>query len=96
MATRHPESGPARVRRVDGNALAGFLDDSLTVDLTEAMAECGRCSARFLLAETVVEVDEVSAIVLCRSCTHTLFTVFRTDRGTKIVLGGLGELALGG
>ena len=95
MTTRHPDSGPAHVNRVDGNALAGFLDDPLTVDPTVAVAECGRCRARFPLAETVVEVDEVSAIVLCRSCTHTLFTVFRTERGTRVVLGGLAELALG-
>jgi DNA-directed RNA polymerase subunit RPC12/RpoP len=93
MAERHPESVGAHVSRVDGNALAGFLEDALAVSVMTA-AQCRRCQARFLLAETVVELDEVSAIVLCRSCTHTLFTVFRTERGTRVEFEGLGELVV--
>jgi hypothetical protein len=91
---RHPDSGAAHVSRVDGNALAGLFEDSFAVDVTTATAACRRCGARFLLAEAIVEVDEASAIVLCRSCTHTLFTLFRSEPRTTIVFDALAELTV--
>ena len=54
-------------------------------------AEASR-KAVLAIAEAVVEIDEVAAIIRCRGCTHTLATVLHTAAGTRIVFGTLREL----
>ena len=78
---------------VDGNALAGMMDDLLAGEITVMTAVCGGCGTAGPLAETVVELDDTAAIVRCRSCTHTLFTVLRADGRTRVVIGMLRELS---
>jgi hypothetical protein len=77
---------------VDGNAAAGMLADVFTGDVTTIVGVCGGCGSTAPLAEAVVEIDEVAAIIRCRGCTHTLVTVLHTDAGTRIVFGTLREL----
>lgn len=78
--------------RVDGNALAGLLGQVFTRDVTTMRASCRLCGTIGPLAEAAVEVDEVAAIVLCRGCTHTLFTVLRRGDAVTVVFGALGAL----
>lgn len=80
---------------VDGNAVAGLLSGALEGDVTLLVGICGGCGAAAPLAETVVELDETAAIVRCRSCTHTLFTVLREGEGegVRIVFAQLRELS---
>ena len=78
---------------VVGNALAGLLSGALEGDVTLLVGVCGGCSAAAPLAESVVELDETAAIVRCRSCTHTLFTVLREGDGVRIVFAQLRELS---
>jgi len=77
---------------VDGNAAAGLLAEVFDADVTALIGVCGGCRAAAPLGETVVEIDDVAAIVRCRSCTHTLLTVLRTEGGVRVVLGALREL----
>ncbi|WP_106813850.1 DUF6510 family protein [Microbacterium timonense] len=77
---------------VDGNAAAGLLWDVFGTDVTTLVGVCGGCGSAAPLAEAVVELDEVAAIVRCRTCTHTLLTVLRQGDGVRLVLGMLGEL----
>ena len=79
--------------RVDGNALAGVLSEVFEGDVTALIGVGGGCGAAAPLAEPVVELDDVAAIVRCRSCTHTLFTVLRDAQGARVVLASLRELA---
>ena len=79
---------------VDGNAAAGILSEVFAGDVTLLTGECGGCGAVAPLAETVVELDEVAAIVRCRGCTHTLVTVLRSEQGVRVVIGSLRELAV--
>ncbi len=79
---------------VDGNAAAGILSEVFVGDVTLLTGECGGCGAVAPLAEAVVELDEVAAIVRCRGCTHTLVTVLRSERGVRVVIGTLRELAV--
>lgn len=74
---------------VDGNALAGLLSDVFAVDVTTVIGTCGGCGATAPLADAVVEIDEIAALVRCRSCTHTLFTTLRTGDGVRIVLAAI-------
>lgn len=79
--------------RVDGNAVAGLLSELFDGDVTVLVGVCGGCGSVASIAEAVVELDEAAAIVRCRSCTHTLFTVLRDGDAVKIRLGVLGELS---
>jgi hypothetical protein len=80
---------------VDGNAAAGMLWDVFGTDVTALVGVCGGCGSAAPFAETAVELDEAAAIVRCRSCTHTLFTVLRDDAGTRVILGTLHEIVPG-
>lgn len=77
---------------VDGNAAAGMLWDVFGADVTALIGVCGGCGDASTVAEAVVEIDDVAAIVRCRACTHTLFTVLRDGEQTRLVLGMLQEI----
>ena len=78
---------------VDGNAAAGILSEIFAGDVTLLAGECGGCGTVAPLAEAVVELDDVAAIVRCRGCTHTLITVLRSGEGLRVVIGALRELS---
>jgi len=77
---------------VDGNAAAGMLWDVFGADATTLIGVCAGCGDAAPLAGAVVEIDESAAIVRCRACTHTLFTVLRDGDGVRMVLGMLQEI----
>jgi hypothetical protein len=77
---------------VDGNAAAGILSEIFGGDVTTIVGTCGGCGAVAPLGEAIVEIDEMCAIVRCRSCTHTLATVLRSASETRVVFGTLHEL----
>lgn len=75
----------ARRTIVDGNALAGMLTGVFADDATRLTLRCGHCDRSGLLAEAVVERDDTCAIVRCRACTRTLFTVTAAPGGAVTV-----------
>ncbi|MFK4834357.1 DUF6510 family protein [Microbacterium sp. ZW T2_14] len=77
---------------VDGNAAAGLLWDVFEADVTALIAVCGGCHEGAPVAAAVVEIDEAAAIVRCRTCTHTLFTVLRQDGRARLVIGSMHEI----
>ena len=79
---------------LDGNAAAGILSEIFVGDVTQCMGVCGGCGAVAPLAEAVVELDEVAAIVRCRGCTHTLLTVLREAGEVRVVFGTLREFRI--
>ncbi|MFI8594239.1 DUF6510 family protein [Microbacterium sp. NPDC078428] len=94
MDAGHPRTDrqAAHAALVDGNAVAGILADLLAGDATALVATCGECGAEGVLAEASVEMDAQAALVRCRHCTHTLFTVIRTDALPILRVGALTEL----
>ncbi|MDM4764277.1 DUF6510 family protein [Galbitalea sp. SE-J8] len=86
--------GAVPVGRLDGNVLAGPLSEIFRVDMTVATGECRHCGSLALLADAVVEMDDAGYIVICASCTHTLFTVVRSAERTWVDLQGLAALSL--
>jgi hypothetical protein len=79
--------------KVDGNAVAGLLSELFDGDVTVLRGVCDGCGAEAALAEAVVELDETAAIVRCRSCTHTLFTVMRDGDSVRVAFGMLRALS---
>lgn len=78
---------------VDGNAIAGILWDLFGADVTALIGTCGGCGSFAAIAEAVVELDRHAAIVRCRICTRTLFTVLRSPDGTSMRVGLLHALS---
>ncbi|WDM45560.1 hypothetical protein KV395_10460 [Microbacterium luteolum] len=76
---------------VDGNCLAGMMGDLFGADVTALVAVCSGCGTEARVAEAVVELDSHAAIVRCRSCTRTLFTLLLQD-SPRFVVGMLGEI----
>jgi DNA-directed RNA polymerase subunit RPC12/RpoP len=72
---------------VDGNAVAGLFADIQRSDATLMQLTCGSCGAESVLAEALVELDEVGAIVRCRSCSHTMLTLLRRPDGVAVRIG---------
>ncbi|MEN0024743.1 DUF6510 family protein [Microbacterium sp. LWO14-1.2] len=87
MSADHPAT------TVDGNAIAGQVLDILGIDVTALHGTCDGCGSEACLAEAVVEIDARVAIVRCRACTRTLFTVLHTDGSPRLVFGSLGSLS---
>lgn len=81
--------GNAPVTIVDGNAVAGMLTGVLAGDPTRIELTCAHCSAHFALAEAVVEREPTSAILRCRTCTHTLLTLTEDADALSVRIGGL-------
>ncbi len=73
---------------VDGNATVGALEELLRGDLSMLIVECGGCHDAAPLAEWRVEADRHAFIVRCRSCTHTLWTLLRTEDGPVLRIAG--------
>lgn len=87
MSADHPAA------TVDGNAIAGQVLDILGIDVTALRGTCVGCGTDACLAEAVVEIDARVAIVRCRACTRTLFTVLHTDASARLVFASLGSLS---
>ncbi|WP_144875596.1 DUF6510 family protein [Microbacterium sp. 1.5R] len=87
MNRRHP------AMTVDGNAIAGQVLDILGIDVTALHGTCDGCGCDACLAEAVVEIDTSAAIVRCRTCTRTLFTVLHADPTPRLVFGSLRSLS---
>ena len=77
---------------LDGNALAGLLQDVFGAELTAAATVCAHCGARSVVAECAVYVGGPGAVARCRSC-RGLLAVFVEVRGVTCVdLRGLASL----
>jgi len=80
---------------LDGNAIAGLLQEVFAVDMTTAIETCGGCGASELLG--AAHVFRGAGIVLrCPHCGNTLATIVKSDGGTWIALGGVRTLRLSG
>jgi hypothetical protein len=98
MSEHHAAPGTAEAaaevsRHVDGNAILGMLSDVFAVDGSLVELTCRSCGTVGPLGATDVEDDRICAIVRCRTCTHTLLTISRTDAGgVQVAVGAVSML----
>lgn len=77
---------------LDGNAVAGLLQEVFGAEMTTATAVCASCGAAAQVAETVVYLEAPGTVVRCRTCERVLMVVVDV-RGWKCVdLLGLASL----
>ena len=67
---------------LDGNAIAGALQQHLGREMTIARATCGHCGETFALAELVVYARAPGAVGRCRHCESVVLVV--TEVGDTI------------
>ena len=60
---------------LDGNALAGMLEEIFGEDMTSAIVTCRSCRASAAIAESVVYPHLPGAVARCRSCTAMLIVI---------------------
>jgi hypothetical protein len=70
---------------LDGNALAGILQEVFAAELTSVRGTCGACEAVAALATVVVHVNAPGVVVRCRSCGEVLLVCVR--HGDRLRLG---------
>jgi Family of unknown function (DUF6510) len=78
---------------LDGNAIAGLLASVFGADMTMAVGTCGSCGAVSLVAELVVYLTEIGAVVRCRSCESVLMVFVSAREVVCVDLMGLASLS---
>jgi Family of unknown function (DUF6510) len=80
---------------LDGNAVAGLLQEVFAVEMTTAVGTCGGCGASEPLG--AVHVYRGAGVVLrCPHCDNALAKIVKSDVSAWISLGGIRTLKVAG
>src|SRR5262245_12796222 len=78
---------------LDGNAVAGLLQEVFTVEITTAVGTCAHCGASEAVG--AAHVFRGAGIVLrCAHCEGTLVTIVKSDRQMWMSFAGLRTLSM--
>ena len=77
---------------LDGNAIAGTLEDIFGADMTLVVSTCGGCGSRGPLAETAVYMRAPGVVMRCRRCENVLVVVIQRGDVYCIDVQGTAEL----
>ena len=77
---------------LDGNAIAGLLEEVFGGDMTTTWGTCAHCGARRQLAETVVYLQAPGVVVRCRRCEKVLMVLVQVRETRCVDLMGLERL----
>jgi hypothetical protein len=72
---------------LDGNAVAGLLQEVFAVEMTTAIATCGACGAADAVGATRV-FRGAGIVMRCRHCDNALVTIVKD--GTRVWMGFAG------
>jgi hypothetical protein len=76
---------------LDGNAVAGLLQEVFAVEMTTAVGTCGNCGATDAVGATHV-FRGAGIVMRCRHCEKALLTIVKAD--TRVWIGFPGVRAL--
>ena len=77
---------------VDGNAVAGDLQELFALDVTAAMGECAHCGHESPMADTRVYSQAPGTVMRCRGCGEALLKLVRAPHAHWLDLSGLSRL----
>lgn len=69
---------------VDGNAIAGELEQIFGHDMTTAVARCAGCSADAMMATLMAFVRGPGAVLRCPSCQSVIARIVETPTATYL------------
>ena len=79
---------------LDGNAVAGLLQEVFAADVTSAVGSCATCGAREPVGATHV-YRGAGVVLRCPHCDNTLAVIVRGERRVWISFPGIRALELG-
>lgn len=77
---------------LDGNAIAGLLQEVFGHEMTTATGVCAHCGSKGLLAECRVYVRAPGVVVRCRTCDAVLAVILERSSQHCVDLQGLRSL----
>jgi hypothetical protein len=77
---------------VDGNAIAGLLEEVFGTEMTGARSVCGNCDDARPVGELVVYLQAPGTVVRCRTCDSVLMVFVTVRDRTCVDLQGLAVL----
>jgi hypothetical protein len=77
---------------VDGNAIAGLLQEVFGTEMTTAGCVCGNCGDTGRVAGLAVYLQAPGTVVRCRSCDNVLMVFVRVRDRICVDLQGLAAL----
>jgi phage FluMu protein Com len=69
---------------LDGNVLAGQLQQHLGRDMTSARGRCGHCASTLAVADLVVYARAPSSVGRCRQCGNVLLVVTEVGESIRV------------
>jgi Family of unknown function (DUF6510) len=78
---------------LDGNAIAGLLQEVFGAEMTNATGVCGTCGTAGPLAECVVYLRAPGTVARCRNCGCLLMVFVKVRDVNCVDLRGLATLA---
>jgi Zn finger protein HypA/HybF involved in hydrogenase expression len=78
---------------LDGNAVAGLLQDAFAVDMTTAMALCAGCGTPSPMAETHV-FRGAGYVLRCPACAQPMITLVEGDGALMVGFPGIRVLQM--
>jgi hypothetical protein len=75
---------PAAGLTVDGNAIAGLLEDLFGADMTAVAGECAHCHTVSFIGSTRVYMLGPGVVVRCPACAEVVLRIVRTERRTVV------------
>jgi hypothetical protein len=83
-----PSADASQALMVDGNAIAGLLDEIFTHEMTVSIAECAFCGKRGEIGGVRVFSEGPGVVLRCPYCSNVLMRIVRTS--TSIYLDARG------
>ena len=80
--------------RVDGNAIAGLLQEIFVAEVTAARSVCGGCGAIEPVGALVVYLAGPGVVVRCRHCDGIMIRIVRGRGRTWLDLSGTRSIEL--
>jgi Family of unknown function (DUF6510) len=78
---------------LDGNAIAGLLQEVFGAEMTNAVGMCGTCGAAGPVAECVVYLRAPGTVARCRNCGSVIMVFVKVRDVNCVDLRGLATLA---
>jgi hypothetical protein len=81
-------------RTLDGNAVAGMLEQVFGVDMTAADSQCAGCGREGELGTLLAYTNAPGVVLRCPACSAVMLRMVETPRGTLIEAKGLAYVRL--